>query len=123
MSAPFPTLLTGLAIILALAGCAAAPHAPVAAGPCPAWVNYPADLHSNDGSAYLGCTNAANLAQMLDNKADLAKGRALAPANGAREAKAVQDYEEGKTKSSTGGGSTSTGAGALLQGTGETGPQ
>lgn len=122
MSAPFPTLLTGLAIVLALGGCAAAPHAPVAAGPCPAWVNYPADLHSNDGSAYLGCTNAANLAQMLDDKADLARGRALAPANGAREAKAVQDYEEGKTKSSA-DGSKAVGAGALLQGTGGTGPQ
>ncbi len=122
MSAPYPTRLTGLAIVLLLAGCAAAPHAPVAAAPCPAWVNYPVDRHSNAGSPYLGCTNAANLAQMLDDKKDLVEGRPLAPANGAREAKSVQDYEEGKTKTSSGNG-TGASAGALLQGTGGAGPQ
>ena len=108
-------LLAGLAATVLLSGCASE-HAPVMASPCPAWVDYPADIHSNDGSPYLGCVNKANLDQMLADKHDLEKGRALAPANGARQAKAIKDYEEGKSKSSTGSGTS--GAALLLQGSG-----
>lgn len=124
MSSRLHLLLAGLTTTVLLAGCTSQ-HAPVMASPCPAWVDYPADIHSNDGSPYLGCVNKANLDQMLVDKHDLKKGRALAPANGARQAKAVKDYEEGKTKSSTGTGTT--GSALLLQGTnsnssGTTGP-
>jgi type IV pilus biogenesis protein CpaD/CtpE len=85
-----------------LGGCAQ--HGPVMASPCPAWVNYPGDLHSNDVSPYLGCVNQANLVQMLADKNDLKKGRTLAPASGAKQAKAVEDYQQGKVKLKSGGG-------------------
>jgi type IV pilus biogenesis protein CpaD/CtpE len=106
--------------LMALTGCA--DHAPLAAGPCPAFPDFPADLHTNDGSPYLGCTNAANLAAMVAEKHDLEKGRPLGPANGARESKAIEDYEAGKTKTSEGSSSTA-GAGLLLQPTNSQGTQ
>lgn len=110
-----PRILAAAAVIGLLAGCAHE-HGPVTASPCPAWVDYPADLHSNEGSPYLGCVNQANLEQMLADKHDLKKGRALAPGDGARDAKAIQDYKDGKVKTSTGSGAT--GAALLFPGTG-----
>lgn len=99
-----PAGLAGFALIALLAGCTNE-HAPLqTSSPCPPWVEYPSDPHSNDNSPYLGCTNRANLEQMVDDKHDLTKGRALGPANGERESNAVKAYEEGKTKT------TSTGA-------------
>lgn len=114
LSSPLPLIAAGLAMAGLLSGCATSEHAPVAASPCPAWVDYPADIHSNDGSPYLGCVNQANLEQMLVDKHDLKKGRTLAPASGARQAQAVKDYQEGKVKTSTGTGTT--GPTLLLQG-------
>lgn len=119
MASAFRIGLSGLAL-LGLGACANE-HAPLAStSPCPPYVNYPADIHANDPSPYLGCSNRANLEQMVEDKRDLEVGRTLGPADGAREAKAVKDYKEGKTKTSTGSSST-TGAGLLLQGTGTTG--
>ncbi len=111
----FPVMLAGAAVMALLAGCAGE-HGPVMASPCPAWVDYPADLHSNDGSSYLGCVNQANLEQMLADKHDLEQGRTLAPADGERQAKAISDYKAGKTKTSSGAGTT--GSAVLLQGSG-----
>lgn len=121
-----PTLLrllpAALAVIALEAGCIDE-HAPVAVqSSCPAWVEYPKDDHLNDPSPYLGCTNRANLEQMLDDKQDLAAGRTLGPASGEREGNAVKAYQEGKTKT-TPSGSSSGGAAILLPGSGTTGPQ
>lgn len=114
-----PTLFAAAGI---LAGCQIE-HTPRAVhSPCPAWVNYPKDDHINEGSPYLGCTNRANLEQMLDDKQDVAAGRTLAPANGERESNAVKAYEEGKTKTPTAGSST-PGAAILIPETGRTGTQ
>jgi type IV pilus biogenesis protein CpaD/CtpE len=107
-----PLLVAGAAMIGLMSGCAE--HGPVMASPCPAWVDYPKNLHSNDGSPYLGCVNHANLEQMLADKHDLKKGRTLAPVSGAPQAKAVQDYEQGKVKLKSGGGAG--GPAILLQG-------
>jgi type IV pilus biogenesis protein CpaD/CtpE len=106
------------AVAVALAGCTQAPL--VAARPCPAWVDYPADSHSNGSSPYLGCTNRANLERMLEDKRDLVAGRRLGPARGERESLAVKAYDEGKTKTSNTGGATQGGAILLQQSGGGT---
>jgi pilus assembly protein CpaD len=46
----------------------------------------------------LGCANAVNLGLMLADPRDLEQGRALAPADGAREAGAISRYETDKVK-------------------------
>ena len=107
MRVPLRVVLPILALT-ALGGCAE--HAPIAIGACPAWPDYPRDLHSNDGSPYLGCTNASNLNAMVVDKRDLKAGRALGPANGARESKAVEDYEAGKIALPSSTGTTDTAA-------------
>lgn len=118
----FRLLLAGIAVMTLSAGCAK--HAPVAAAasPCPPWVDYPADMHSNDPSPYLGCANRVNLDEMLDDKHDLVAGRKLGPANGERESRAVKAYEEGKTKTAPSGGA-SAGPSILFQGGSSTGGQ
>ncbi len=68
------------------------------ARPCPQWVEYPADDHSNAGSPFLGCTNAANLENMLDRPGDLDHGRELGAASGERETLGVGAYEQGLIK-------------------------
>ncbi len=70
--------------------------APTAALPCPPWVEFPADGNSNEDSVYLGCTNAQNLRNMMADLDDLARGRTLGPASGARETLGVERYEQGK---------------------------
>jgi len=106
------------ALAALLSGCT---HVPMAATPaCPAWVDYPADDHSNDDSPYLGCVSRANLELMLDDKHDVIAGRSLGPANGERESSTVKAYEEGKTKTSN-AGPTASGGGASLQQTGQPG--
>jgi type IV pilus biogenesis protein CpaD/CtpE len=94
-----------LPVALVLAGCASragVQTAPTARFPCPPWVEFPADIHSNDESPYLGCFNAVNLINSVDNPKDLARGRALAPAEGERESKAVDAYEA-RVKPASGG--------------------
>jgi type IV pilus biogenesis protein CpaD/CtpE len=97
------TSLTGtlgcVALLSALAACAdrsSVRVAPTPAMPCPAWVEFPADAHSNGDSPYLGCVNAVNLGNMLVDPADLARGRPLGPASGTREALGVGLYDKGK---------------------------
>jgi type IV pilus biogenesis protein CpaD/CtpE len=74
--------------------------APTAALPCPAWVEFPADGHSNEDSIYLGCTNAENLHNMVADPGDLAQGRALGPASGERETLGVDRYNHGRINAS-----------------------
>ena len=96
-----PVLPQAMLLLLALSACASGTtEVPGVAGPppCPAWVNFPADDHSNAGSPYLGCTNAGNLRNMVDNPNDLDQGRPLGPANGERETRAVHAYEQGQVK-------------------------
>ncbi len=105
--------IPALAAGLALAACAnetAKPAAP-SANACPPWVESAQHSHSNAESATLGCANALNLRHMVENPHDLKQGRDLGPADGARQAKAVNDYEEGKVKTTTGsaGGFAPTG--------------
>ncbi len=45
-----------------------------------------------------GCWNAANLALMVVDPADLVRGRRLGPANGRRETLGVETYQDGKLK-------------------------
>jgi hypothetical protein len=72
--------------------------APTAANPCPPWVEFPADRHSNQEAAYLGCSNDVNLRASVEDPRDLEGGRALGPGNGLRESLAVGQYESGQTK-------------------------
>jgi len=84
--------------LLGLAGCEP-PERPVpvtSAGPGPGWANDPVDLHANDVPFGLGCANRLNLRSMLDRPEDLQAGRPLGPANGARQATVVEDYEKGR---------------------------
>jgi type IV pilus biogenesis protein CpaD/CtpE len=74
------------------------PPEATAANPCPAWVEFPIDRHSNAETAYLGCSNDLNLRATLDDPADLQRGRALAPANGAHASIAVGEYQSGQLK-------------------------
>ena len=65
---------------------------------CPAWVEFPADRHSNAENPYLGCSNALNLRATVEDVEDLERGRALGPANGARASIAVGEYQSGLSK-------------------------
>lgn len=102
-------LAGGLILFVALAGCAAdrsgVQVAPTAARPCPPWVEFPADTHSNEDSIYLGCTNARNLRSMVENPEDLDHGRTLGPANGEREILGMDAYTQGAAKTPKSAGS------------------
>ena len=105
--------LAAAAILLVSAGCTdrtGAQSTPTAGHPCPPWVEFPADIHNNEESPYLGCVNAANLKVSVDNQNDLKQGRTLGPADGERESTAVGAYDQGKVKPfvATTGGATST---------------
>ena len=68
-----------------------------AAQPCPPWVEFPADRHSNADSPYLGCTNHVNLVNMLESPADLDQGRPLGPGSAERETVVLKDYDQNKS--------------------------
>ena len=88
-----------LAASLGLFGCAEYAGIPVALrGECPSWPVYGPEPHSNEPSPYLGCSNAVNLTNMVDEQTDLARGRPLGPADGEHEALGVKNYEQGKVK-------------------------
>ncbi|MCS6879454.1 MAG: CpaD family pilus assembly lipoprotein [Geminicoccaceae bacterium] len=55
-------------------------------------------LHGQRLVPELGCATLANLVEMVADPADLAEGRALGPADGVREAEAVQRYRTDKVK-------------------------
>jgi len=99
----FTLKLLGALLVIAQGSCidrSSVRLAPTAALPCPAWVEFPADGHSNEDSIYLGCTNAQNLRNMVANPDDLAQGRALGPASGERETLGVERYNQGKINAS-----------------------
>ena len=121
---PFTTIL-GLAVLLvALAGCidrSGVHSTPTAALPCPPWVEFPTDAHSNEDSIYLGCVNEVNLSYMLVSPEDLARGRPLGPASGARESLGVDLYNQGKTNPTKNSGSAAPTI--LIPAAGGTAPQ
>jgi len=94
--------MIGAAVMLGLSGCESEPTPlppiPTAERPCPPWVEFPTDHHSNADSPYLGCTSAANLRAMVADPADLERGKPLGPADGNRETRAVETYQQGKVK-------------------------
>ena len=94
--------------LVALGGCASEAPKPVSASgnECPTWTDYPADSHSNADSPYLGCANVMNLAHMAEDPKDIKHGRDLGPADGARQATALKNYEEGKVKKPEGSGTS-----------------
>jgi type IV pilus biogenesis protein CpaD/CtpE len=106
--APKTFALLAAFAIAALSACASEEERPVAASAnaCPAWFDYPQDRHSNLDSPYLGCANMLNLRHMAEDPNDLKHGRDLGPADGARQAAAVKNYEEDKVKTSAAGSSS-----------------
>jgi type IV pilus biogenesis protein CpaD/CtpE len=101
-------ILAAAGLLVGVAGCTAdrsgVQIAPTAARPCPPWVEFPADTHDNGDSAYLGCVNAVNLKNMVDDPNDLGRGRALGPASGEREILGMDAYSQGKNKAAKGAG-------------------
>jgi pilus assembly protein CpaD len=65
---------------------------------CPDWSRDPGFDPRNLPLSNLGCANAYNLGLMVADPADLAPRRALAPADGTREAEAVLRYRTDKVK-------------------------
>jgi pilus assembly protein CpaD len=89
-------------------------HAVVIAPQCPDWSKPEADNSDNSPSSNFGCATEADLAAMVANPADLAKGRVSGTADGAVLARGVELYRSGKlsnTLSGKGGDSTN-GAGS-----------
>jgi hypothetical protein len=73
---------------------------------CEPWATADQDIHANAPSPQLGCSNNMNLLLMLDRPADLVTGRPLGPANGEREAIAVERYKQGQVAPLGNGSST-----------------
>jgi pilus assembly protein CpaD len=85
-------------------------HVVVTAPQCPDWSKAEADNPDNSSSSNFGCATEANLAAMVANPADLARGRPSGVADGAALARGVELYQSGnlaKTLSGSSGYSTS----------------
>jgi pilus biogenesis lipoprotein CpaD len=65
---------------------------------CPDWSRDPAETTLNLPLSNLGCATLTNLGRMVADPADLARGRAMGPADGVREAEAIVRYRTDKTK-------------------------
>ena len=88
--------LIGFTLLGLASGCSFPESSVPVASPCSAWPNDPADLHSNAEPIGLGCSNHLNLRSMLERPEDLQAGRPLGPADGTRQIKAVEDYQQGR---------------------------
>ncbi len=87
------------AILVAAAACAAAPTPPQSApATCPPTPRQEAQDRSDPTSPILGCANVVNLGRMAERPSDMVRGRRIGPADGAREALAVEAYEKGQIK-------------------------
>jgi len=116
------TAMLWIGVALVGSGCALQHEPPLpvptAARPCPPWVLFPANSHSNADSPYLGCSTAVNLRAMVANPADLERGRPLGPADGSRETLAVENYQQGKVKPFSSSGSATAGGSSTSAGSG-----
>jgi type IV pilus biogenesis protein CpaD/CtpE len=85
---------------MVLAGCTdpASLPVPTAAQPCPPYVLFPPDAHTNASSPYIGCSVAVNLRANAARPSDLDEGRPIGPADGQRETLSVETYQQGKIK-------------------------
>jgi type IV pilus biogenesis protein CpaD/CtpE len=106
------------AFALALAGCVNEPPLSAAPRPCPPWVDYPIDNHSNRESPYLGCSNDVNLLKMVERPKDLDQGRPLGPVNAGRQADAVKSYDKDQVKPFLDSSSRPSQSGATMTGGG-----
>ncbi len=107
------------AFAVALAGCEVnEPPLSATPRPCPAWVDYPIDNHSNRDSPYLGCSNDVNLLRMVERPKDLDQGRPLGPANGGRLGDAVKNYDKDAVKPFLDSGSRPSQSGTTVTGGG-----
>jgi pilus biogenesis CpaD protein len=111
-------LLVASVLVLALVGCIEEPPLSAAPHPCPPWVDYPIDNHSNRDSPYLGCSNDVNLLRMVERPQDLDQGRALGPANAGRTADAVKSYDKDQVKPYLDAGSHPSQGGPTISGGG-----
>lgn len=107
-------------LLAALAGCAsgnshdhlaAAPGAPAQPTCAPLAAYAKADPKAAPSE---GCWNAYNLARMVADPKDLEQGRPLGPADGARQAAAVEAYERGQPKAAATTESSSIQRGSLI---------
>ena len=94
------TMCVRIGFLLLLGGCMhdPPPEPPSAGMSCAPWFNFPADAHGNRDSPFLGCANDQNLAAMVAHPEDLVQGRALAPADGEKTARAVETWRQGKER-------------------------
>jgi len=98
---------------------------------CPNWTAPAVGEHGNEPSSNFGCADATNFSLMVADPRDLVIGRTLDPAQGDAAFAAVARYREGKVKSPSGQGAStsygqqqtgaSTGGGGGGGGTGESG--
>jgi type IV pilus biogenesis protein CpaD/CtpE len=111
-------LVAASILAIALAACTVnEPPLSATPRPCPPWVDYPIDNHSNRTSPYLGCSNDVNLLKMVERPQDLDQGRPLGPASGGRQADAVKNYDKDQVKPFLDSGSRpSQGAAAVTGG-------
>lgn len=65
---------------------------------CPDWSRDPADTALNYPLGNQGCATLANLARMVADPADLARGQPLGPADAVRESEAIARYRTDKVK-------------------------
>jgi pilus assembly protein CpaD len=66
--------------------------------PCPDWSRRSGTDFANLPHSNFGCAMRTNLGLMVAEPRDLVRGRALAPADGVREAEAITRYRAGETK-------------------------
>ena len=107
-------------LLAALAGCASgANHDSLAARPGPvaqpACAPLTAYAKADPKAAPAeGCWNAYNLAKMVADPKDLEQGKPLGPADGARQAAAVEAYERGQPRAAAATDSSSVQRGSLI---------
>lgn len=65
--------------------------------PCPSWWTETLGPWQNEPWPQYGCANERNLAAMVDNPEDLAKGRDMSPALGSKAATSMRRYNLEKT--------------------------
>lgn len=66
--------------------------------PCPSWATEITDPFDNQPIPQFGCSNARNLAIMVDQPQDLIKGRDLGPASAVTTIGAIRRYNNNQTR-------------------------
>jgi hypothetical protein len=75
------------------------PNGAVAIPPtCPSWATETSDPFDNQPIPQFGCSNARNLALMVEQPDDLVKGRPLGPARASTTVGAIRRYDNNQTR-------------------------